>query len=202
MELAIQIVKYLFGKVISIFGIIFAILYFAKHKVLADFVNKRAGRDIITARVIGKSERVALFSGAIVGILQWFEAIGGDVSMGFLNIAALCAGAIYLYKLRKQLNEVLEPQAVKWALIYKGCVLWMFFVGGALLSIIAVLLFIALPAFCKGVDYVWNDTFSYSNPSEHGGGIRTCGSCRYWSNGYCSFHNCKMPASGGCGKNS
>ncbi|MBR4968604.1 MAG: hypothetical protein IKY57_00400 [Alistipes sp.] len=199
METAVQILKYLFGKIISIVGILFAVLYFAKHEVLQDFFNKRAGCKIITARVRGRVEKIALIIGAIVGTLQWFEAIGGDVSMGLLNILALSAGIVYLNKLRKKMDGVLEPTALRWALIYKGCVLWMFYVGGALLSIFAILIFIVLPIFFKGMDFVWNDTFSYSNPSKEGVGIRSCRTCQYWSAGYCSFHNQEMPATGGCG---
>ena len=163
METAVQILKYLFGKIISIVGILFAVLYFAKHEVLQDFFNKRAGCKIITARVRGRVEKIALIIGAIVGTLQWFEAIGGDVSMGLLNILALSAGIVYLNKLRKKMDGVLEPTALRWALIYKGCVLWMFYFGGALLSIFAILIFIVLPIFFKGMDFVWNDTFSYTS---------------------------------------
>ena len=199
METAVQILKYLFGKIISIVGILFAVLYFAKHEVLQDFFNKRAGCKIITARVRGRVEKIALIIGAIVCTLQWFEAVGGDVSMGLLNILALSAGIVYLNKLRKKMDGVLEPTALRWALIYKGCVLWMFYVGGALLSIFAILIFIVLPIFFKGMDFVWNDTFSYSNPSKEGTGIRSCRTCQYWSAGYCSFHNQEMPATGGCG---
>ena len=199
METAVQILKYLFGKIISIVGILFAVLYFAKHEVLQDFFNKRAGCKIITARVRGRVEKIALIIGAIVGTLQWFEAIGGDVSMGLLNILALSAGIVYLNKLRKKMDGVLEPTALRWALIYKGCVLLMFYVGGALLSIFAILIFIVLPIFFKSMDFIWNDTFSYSNPSKEGVGIRSCRTCQYWSAGYCSFHNQEMPATGGCG---
>ena len=199
METAVQILKYLFGKIISIVGILFAVLYFAKHEVLQDFFNKRAGCKIITARVRGRVEKIALIIGAIVGTLQWFEAIGGDVSMGLLNILALSAGIVYLNKLRKKMDGVLEPTALRWALIYKGCVLLMFYVGGALLSILAILIFIVLPIFFKSMDFIWNDTFSYSNPSKEGVGIRSCRTCQYWSAGYCSFHNQEMPATGGCG---
>ena len=199
MELAIQMTKYLFGKVFSILAIIFAVLYFAKHEVLKNFFNKRAGREIITARVRGKAEKIALIIGAVVGTLQWIEAVGGDISMGFLHILALCAGVVYLYKLYAKANGAIEPIALRWALIYKGCVLFMFYVGGALLSIFAILIFIVLPIFFKGMNFVWNDTFSYSNPSKEGAGIRSCRTCQYWSSGYCSFHNQEMPATGGCG---
>ena len=199
MELAIQMSKYLFGKVFSILAIIFAVLYFAKHEVLQNFFNKRAGREIITARVRGKAEKNALIVGAVVGLLQWIEAVGADISMGFLHILALCAGVVYIYKLRAKMNGVLEPVALRWALIYKACVMFMFYVGGALLSIFAILIFVVLPIFFKGLDFVWNDTFSYSNPSNDGGGIRTCRTCQYWSAGYCSFHNQDMPPTGGCG---
>lgn len=201
MESTLDIILYLCGKTITIFGIIFAILYIAKHSVLAEFFNKRAGMTIVPSRIIGKVEKRTFAIGAVVGVLQWIEAIAGDSFMKALNIIALLVGAFYLYKMYKRLQGTLEPAALKWALVYKGCTLCMFYVGGALLSIVAILLLVVLPMFLKGADYVWNDTFSYSNPSTDGGGIRTCRSCKYWDKGYCSFHNMEMPPYGGCGKN-
>lgn len=201
MELATEIIAYVFGKIVSIVAIIFAVLYITKHRTLATFFNERAGMTIVPSRIIGKVEKITFAIGAVVGVLQWLEALAGDSFMKAINIAALCAGAFYLFKMHQRLKVVLDSKALKWALIYKGCTLFMFFVGGALLSIIAILLLVILPAFLKGADYVWNDTFSYSNPSTDGGGIRTCRSCKYWDKGYCSFHNMEMPPYGGCGKN-
>lgn len=190
MELALEIIKYVFGKILTVAGIVFAILYIAKHKKLEEFFNKRAGMTILPSRIIGKVEKITFGLGAVVGVMQWFEALSGDLFMGTVNIIALCAGVIYLYKMYKRLSGTLNPIALKWLLIYKGCTLWMFFVGGALLSIVAILLLVMLPTFAKGANYVWNEALS--------GGASTCRNCKYWDNGYCALHNTAMPTSGSC----
>lgn len=180
---------------------VFAVLYIAKHKKLEEFFNKRAGMTIVPSRIIGGSEYIAVALGAVVGVLQWFEALSGGLFMGVVNTVALCAGALYLYKRYKQLRGALTPAALKWLLVYKGCTLYMFFVGGELLSVVAIFLLVG-SMFLTGANYLWKDTFSYGNPTKSGeGSIRTCKSCQYWDNNYCSFHGMEMPPHGGCGKN-
>lgn len=179
--------------------IIFAIFFFLKYDSLKEFFNKRAGAKILGRRKIRKDEYIAALGGAILGLLQWVEAMAGEDFISTLTVLALIAIVIYLFRLRKQLLAIAPAQAVRWMLIYKLCTLMFAAMAGALLSIVAIG-FIVASMFAKGLDNVWKQEFSFKNPSSDGStAIRRCGSCHFWDSGHCNFHDIDTPANGGCG---
>lgn len=188
-----------FSTIVNIVMLLYAVLFFFKYKVIRDFFNARAETKILGSHKVKREEIVAAIVGAVIGIFQWVEALGGGSFMTALWCVALIATAIYLFMLRRRLLSVATPKAVRWFIIYKLSTILLFIVVGALISVVAIAILVA-SLFVKGLDSVWKQEFSYANPTDNGSGaVRTCGSCKYWSNGYCSYHDMKTPADGGCG---
>ncbi len=188
-----------FSTIIKIVVVLYALLFFFKYDVIKNFFNARAEAKILGSHKVKREELVAAIVGAVIGILQWAEAMAGASFMSELWCGVLIVVAVYLFILRRRLLSIATPKAVRWFILYKLSTILLFLVVGALISIVAVGILVA-SLFIKGLDSVWKQEFSYANPTDNGSGaVRTCGSCKFWNNGYCSYHDMNTSANGGCG---
>lgn len=178
----------------------FGICILISYKSVRNYFNHKAGTNILSSRLkLHRREAVAAIIGGVYGISLWAGATVGRDFKTIVIVGGLVWLAIAMARLYKRCLSVASQKAAKWYVIYCTLLALVCATVGAALSVIAIAVGVAA-LFGKGINAVWDDEVTHQGPREDGSAAtRQCANCSYYDRGYCKYHNCPMPPTGGCG---